>query len=154
RDVRCLRARLFRNQAKHWIGWRRHLTVLATTQASVESASFPLRNCSAEPCRKKRNHERAFVCARKPRLSCCHEQHTGLKCAVLVSANAEWKVVKSIFLNVRNESSPYGEYLVEQMTDERVVFFHGGFGKVAARASTAYVIDHFQPAHLLNIGTR
>jgi adenosylhomocysteine nucleosidase len=54
---------------------------------------------------------------------------------------------------VRIECSPYGEYFFQQISDERLLFFHGGFGKVAAAASTQYVIDHFQPIHLINIGT-
>ena len=76
-----------------------------------------------------------------------------LKFAVLVSANAEWAAVKSAFSGLVIESSPYGEYFFQHVGDERVLFFHGGFAKVAAAASTQYVIDHFQPAYLINIGT-
>jgi adenosylhomocysteine nucleosidase len=36
---------------------------------------------------------------------------------------------------------------------ERVLFFQGGWGKVAAAGSTQYVIDHFNPARLINLGT-
>jgi adenosylhomocysteine nucleosidase len=73
--------------------------------------------------------------------------------AVLVSANAEWKVVKSAFTNLHIEMSPYGERFLQEMDDRRVLFFHGGWGKVSAAASTQYVIDHFNPAKLINIGT-
>ena len=76
-----------------------------------------------------------------------------LKFAVLVSANAEWAVVKSIFHKPSTDRSPYGEYFFQDMDDERVLFFQGGWGKVAAAASTQYVIDHFRPANLINIGT-
>jgi len=76
-----------------------------------------------------------------------------LKFAVLVSANAEWAAVKSVFPTVQIERSPYGEYFFQGIGDERVLFFHGGLGKVAAAASTQYVIDHFRPARLINIGT-
>jgi hypothetical protein len=51
------------------------------------------------------------------------------------------------------ERSPYGEYFFQHIGDERVLFFHGGLGKVAAAASTQYVIDDFRPANLINIGT-
>lgn len=34
-----------------------------------------------------------------------------------------------------------------------MLFFHGGWGKVAAAGSTQYVIDYFHPARLVNIGT-
>src|SRR5712691_2022325 len=76
-----------------------------------------------------------------------------LKFAILVSANAEWTVLKSLFPHPHTESSPYGECFFQGMDGERVLFFHGGFGKVAAAASTQYVIDHFKPANLINIGT-
>jgi len=76
-----------------------------------------------------------------------------LNFAILVSANAEWTAVRSVFPNARIERSPYGECFFEQIAAERVLFFHGGVAKVAAAASTQYVIDHFKPAHLINIGT-
>jgi adenosylhomocysteine nucleosidase len=76
-----------------------------------------------------------------------------LRFAVLVSANAEWTVVKSMFDQPSIEHSPYGEYCFQQMNGQRVLFFHGGWGKVAAAASTQYVIDYFRPASLINIGT-
>ena len=34
-----------------------------------------------------------------------------------------------------------------------VLFFHGGWGKIAAAASTQYVIDRWDPALLVNLGT-
>jgi adenosylhomocysteine nucleosidase len=73
--------------------------------------------------------------------------------AVLVSANAEWKVVKSGFSTVHPEMSPYGECFLQEMDGRRVLFFHGGWGKVSAAASTQYVIDRFNPSKLINIGT-
>jgi len=76
-----------------------------------------------------------------------------LKFAVLVSAHAEWVVVKSLFHEPSTNRSPYGEYFFQNIDDERVLFFHGGWGKVAAAASTQYVIDNFKPANLINIGT-
>jgi adenosylhomocysteine nucleosidase len=76
-----------------------------------------------------------------------------LKFGVLVSAFAEWAVVKSLFFEAVIEHSPYGEYFFRQIEDQRVLFFHGGWGKVAAAASTQYVIDNFHPAYLINIGT-
>ena len=75
------------------------------------------------------------------------------KFAVVVSANAEWKAVKSGFPNARIENSPYGECFFEPVDEEIVPFCHGGWGKVAAAASTQYVIDHFNPEYLINIGT-
>src|SRR5437867_2374445 len=73
--------------------------------------------------------------------------------AVLVSANAEWKAVRPLFADAQIECSPYGEYFFEQVDNEMVLFFHGGWGKVAAAASTQYVIDRFRPRQLVNIGS-
>jgi adenosylhomocysteine nucleosidase len=73
--------------------------------------------------------------------------------AVLISANAEWRVVKPLFPAANVETSPYGEYFYTGVGRERVLFFHGGWGKVAAAGSTQYVIDRFHPARLINLGT-
>jgi len=51
------------------------------------------------------------------------------KFAVVVSANAEWKAVKSGFPNARIENSPYGECFFEQVDEEAVLFCHGGWAK-------------------------
>ena len=73
--------------------------------------------------------------------------------AVLISANAEWRVVKPLFAGETIRTSPYGEYFFADVDGERVLFFQGGWGKVAAAGSTQYVIDHFHPARLINVGT-
>lgn len=73
--------------------------------------------------------------------------------AVLISANAEWRVVKPLFPTPTIATSPYGEYFFATVDRERVLFFHGGWGKVAAAGSTQYVIDRFHPARLINLGT-
>jgi adenosylhomocysteine nucleosidase len=73
--------------------------------------------------------------------------------AVLVSANAEWRVVKPLFGTAKIETSPYGEYFFAGVGRERVLFFHGGWGKVAAAGSAQYVIDRFHPGRLINLGT-
>src|SRR5437763_11643552 len=73
--------------------------------------------------------------------------------AVLISANAEWRAVKPLFAAAKIETSPYGEYFFANVQGERLLFFHGGWGKVAAAGSTQYVIDRFHPARLINLGT-
>jgi adenosylhomocysteine nucleosidase len=72
---------------------------------------------------------------------------------VLISAGAEWRAVKPLFSSEQIESSPYGEYFFARVNGERILFFHGGWGKVAAAGSTQFVIDHFHPARLINLGT-
>jgi len=73
--------------------------------------------------------------------------------AVLVSADAEWKAVGPAFPDAKPERSPYGEYFFASVGGETVLFFHGGWGKVAAAGSTQYVIDRFKPRQLINLGT-
>jgi len=73
--------------------------------------------------------------------------------AVVVSANAEWRAVKPLFAGEASRTSPYGEYFLANVGGERVLFFQGGWGKVAAAGSAQYVIDHFHPARLINLGT-
>ncbi len=81
-----------------------------------------------------------------------------LPAAVLVSANAEWDVVRTLFPDESYTKSPFGEYFLRDFaladgSSRRVLVFHGGWGKVAAAASTQYVIDHFDPGLLVNLGT-
>ena len=71
---------------------------------------------------------------------------------VLVSANAEWRAVKEILAPIDVQSTPLGEYF-DLKTDTGTRFFHGGWGKISAAATTQYVIDHFQPDLLINLGT-
>ena len=82
----------------------------------------------------------------------------GIRAAILVSDDVEWAVVRTLFPAGRYDASPFGEFIVRDIVlpdarTARVVIFHGGWGKVAAAASTQYVIDRWDPALLLNLGT-
>jgi adenosylhomocysteine nucleosidase len=68
---------------------------------------------------------------------------------VLISANSEWRAVKEILAPPQVQSTPPGE----TFTIRPWTFFHGGWGKISAAATTQYVIDHFQPDLLVNLGT-
>jgi adenosylhomocysteine nucleosidase len=76
-----------------------------------------------------------------------------MRFSVLISANAEWKSVKTMFPSAQLETSPYDEYFFAEVGEHRTLFFHGGWGKVAAAGSTQFVIDRFQPEFLINLGT-
>ena len=81
-----------------------------------------------------------------------------VEAAVIVSAQVEWAVVKSIHPRETYERTPYGEFFVTSITSpdasaRRVVFFHGGWGKVAAAASTQYAVDRWDPPLIVNLGT-
>lgn len=79
------------------------------------------------------------------------------KVVVLISANIEWRAIRTIFPAENVKVSPYGEWFIRQMPicgiERPVLFFHGGWGKIAAAASTQYIIDHWSPEVLINLGT-
>ena len=75
---------------------------------------------------------------------------------VIISANAEWRVVKELYPNLEIQHSPYGEFAElpsPTLNVNRLSLFHGGWGKISAAATAQYVIDHFQPDLLINLGT-
>src|SRR5919112_6612036 len=76
---------------------------------------------------------------------------------VVVSADAEWRAVRSLFPTIEASSTPLGESFAETLPRRAdinpVVFFHGGWGKIAAAASAQYVIGRWQPDLLVNLGT-
>jgi adenosylhomocysteine nucleosidase len=71
---------------------------------------------------------------------------------VLISAGGEWRAVLS-FYQPACQTSPYGEYFLAQIGGRPVVFLHGGWGKIAAAASTQYAIQRWRPQQLINLGT-
>jgi adenosylhomocysteine nucleosidase len=75
------------------------------------------------------------------------------KYAVIISANMEWKVIKKIFPNEKYQKSVWGEFFYKKIKKQNILFFHEGWGKVAAAGSTQYVIDTYKPKILINLGT-
>ena len=76
---------------------------------------------------------------------------------VVVSANIEWRVLTPFFPHIEPASSPLGAWFETTVAvsggHEPVVFFHGGWGKIAAAASAQYVIDRWSPRLLINLAT-
>ena len=76
---------------------------------------------------------------------------------VVVSADAEWKIVKTVYPRAAYRRSPWGEFFESTVRaggrERAVVFVHGGWGKVAAAGSTQYAIDRWKPALIVNLGT-
>jgi len=73
---------------------------------------------------------------------------------VLISADAEWRAVRALLPDAVVSPSPFGEWFPRDIGEGRsVIFFHGGWGKIAAASSTQYVIDRFKPERLVNFGT-
>jgi adenosylhomocysteine nucleosidase len=76
---------------------------------------------------------------------------------VLISANVEWRAACELLSPADVRPSPCGEWFWHDIAihgqAEATLFFHGGWGKIAAAASAQYVIDHWAPALLVNLGT-
>ena len=76
-----------------------------------------------------------------------------MKIVVIISANAEWRVVKELYPNLEIQHSPYGEFANLKLDVWPLTVFLGGWGKISAAATAQYVIDHFNPDLLINLGT-
>ena len=76
---------------------------------------------------------------------------------VVISADIEWREIKLLLPQNEIKTSPYGEWLDIKLdvngVGKLVTFFQGGWGKIAAAASTQYLIDHWKPDLLINLGT-
>jgi adenosylhomocysteine nucleosidase len=71
----------------------------------------------------------------------------------VVSANAEWRVVRAVYPAALIDHSPYGEWFEETIDQQQVIFFQGGWGKVSAASSAQYAIARWKPVLLVNLGT-
>lgn len=87
----------------------------------------------------------------------CKPASKNNKIVILISANAEWRVVKSVYPNENYQSTPWGEFFEKRISnangDVPVIFFHEGWGKVAAAGATQYAIDRWKPEICINLGT-
>lgn len=72
---------------------------------------------------------------------------------VLISADAEWRAARRLLPDGLLFVSPFGEYFQAEIAEAPYLFFQGGWGKIAAAASTQYVIDRWKPRLLINLGT-
>ncbi|NJO88047.1 MAG: 5'-methylthioadenosine/S-adenosylhomocysteine nucleosidase [Chloroflexia bacterium] len=76
-----------------------------------------------------------------------------IKYAVVISANMEWRALKKVYPTEDYKTSVWGEYFYKNIENQKILFFHEGWGKVSAAAATQYVIDKFNPEILINLGT-
>ncbi len=77
----------------------------------------------------------------------------GAHVVALISANAEWKILRAQLPAAPLHDTPYGQWFTHRVGAEDVVWFHGGYGKVAAAGSTQYAIERWHPRLLINLGT-
>lgn len=73
--------------------------------------------------------------------------------AILISANSEWRVVRETYNPLLIEQTPFGGCFELDHNGQRLVFVHGGWGKISAAASTQYAIDRWNPQVIINLGT-
>jgi adenosylhomocysteine nucleosidase len=76
-----------------------------------------------------------------------------MKIVVLVSAIAEWEGVKPLFPEAEIAPTPFGESVDVLLGSRNLTFFHSGWGKIASAASMQFVIDHYNPDLIVNLGT-
>jgi len=72
---------------------------------------------------------------------------------ILISANAEWRVVLEERRPEKVEQTPFGEVFQQFIAGFSCIFVHSGWGKIATAGSTQYAIDRWQPKLLINLGT-
>lgn len=72
---------------------------------------------------------------------------------VLISADAEWRALGRLLPGTARKLSPFGEFFLAHIQEKPYLFFQGGWGKIAAAASTQYVIERWKPKLLFNLGT-
>ncbi len=84
-------------------------------------------------------------------------EHITSRVVVLISANIEWRVLLDILDQSELQQSPIGQWFVKDLNvagrSEPVIFFHGGWGKIAAAASAQYVLSCWSPRLVINMGT-
>ncbi len=74
---------------------------------------------------------------------------------VAISANTEWQVLKELMPQEKYNHSPCGEWfeIGSPHFSTPLIFFHQGWGKIAAAAATQYAIDRWQSDYIINLGT-
>ena len=76
-----------------------------------------------------------------------------MKIVVIVSAIAEWNGVKPLFPDSNIERFPFGETFNVTLGTWHLDLFHTGWGKIASAGAMQYLIDHYSPDLIVNLGT-
>ncbi|HVF25255.1 MAG TPA: 5'-methylthioadenosine/S-adenosylhomocysteine nucleosidase [Anaerolineales bacterium] len=76
-----------------------------------------------------------------------------MKIVVIVSAIAEWNGVKPLFPDAKIGRFPFGETFHATLDNRNLTFFHTGWGKIASAGAMQYLIDHYSPDLIVNLGT-
>ncbi|MCE1254548.1 MAG: 5'-methylthioadenosine/S-adenosylhomocysteine nucleosidase [Anaerolineae bacterium] len=73
--------------------------------------------------------------------------------AVIFSASTEWRIAREYLNPTEVFPSPFGDWCRITNNEQTLIFIQGGWGKISAAASTQYIIDHWQPDLVVNLGT-
>jgi len=76
-----------------------------------------------------------------------------MKVAVLISASAEWEGVKLVFPSAEIKDTLFGESTDVRLDNWDAKLIHTGWGKIASAGSIQFVIDHYSPDVIVNLGT-
>jgi len=76
---------------------------------------------------------------------------------VMISADIEWQTILELHPCAQIFQSTMEKWFIDNLDvfnhKKPVRYFHGGWGKIAAAASTQYAIDQWKPDLLINLGT-
>jgi adenosylhomocysteine nucleosidase len=75
------------------------------------------------------------------------------KIIILISADCEWQSWVELHPDATFLETPYGGSFTHVIDHHPAMSMRGGWGKVSAAASTQWVIDHYQPDLIMNLGT-
>lgn len=73
--------------------------------------------------------------------------------SIIISANSEWQAALDYLQPEDVKKSPVGDFFFHKLDEKSLLFFHGGWGKISAATTTQYVIDHWRPELIVNLGT-
>src|SRR6201988_174634 len=76
-----------------------------------------------------------------------------MKIVIAISAIAEWIAVKPLFPNSKINHFPFGECMDVTLGTWHLEIFHCGWGKIASAGAIQYLIDHYSPDLIVNLGT-
>jgi len=72
---------------------------------------------------------------------------------VIFSSRSEWLAARKCCKVTFVETTPFGECFALLESERTIIYFQGGWGKIAAAASAQYAILRWKPDLVINLGT-
>jgi adenosylhomocysteine nucleosidase len=76
-----------------------------------------------------------------------------MRVVVIICADAEWASVTRLFPDAAIQAAGPVERFRAEVDVRELTFVRGGWGRIAAAASTQFVIDEMRPDFIINLGT-